>query len=50
VESVDVTGKTVEEAIEKALAELGLERTQVEVEVVREGRSGILASAARKRG
>jgi spoIIIJ-associated protein len=42
VESADVTGKTVEEAIEKALAELGLERTQVEVEVVREGRSGIL--------
>ena len=42
MESVDVTGKTVEEAIEKALAELGLERTQVEVEVVREGRSGIL--------
>lgn len=42
VESVDASGKTVEEAIEKALAELGLERTQVEVEVVREGRSGIL--------
>jgi spoIIIJ-associated protein len=42
VESVDASGKTVEEAIEKALAELRLERTQVEVEVVREGRSGIL--------
>jgi spoIIIJ-associated protein len=42
VESVDASGKTVEEAIEKALAQLGLERTQVEVEVVREGRSGIL--------
>jgi spoIIIJ-associated protein len=42
VESVDASGRTVEEAIEKALAELGLERTQVEVEVVREGRSGIL--------
>jgi spoIIIJ-associated protein len=42
VESVDANGKTVEEAIEKALAELGLERTQVEVEVVREGRAGIL--------
>ena len=42
MESVDASGKTVEEAIEKALAELGLERTQVEVEVVREGRSGIL--------
>jgi len=42
VESVDASGKTVEEAIEKALAELGMERTQVEVEVVKEGRSGIL--------
>jgi spoIIIJ-associated protein len=42
VESVDASGKTVEEAIDKALAELGLERTQVDVEIVREGRSGIL--------
>ena len=42
VESVDASGKTVEEAIEKALAQLGLERTQVDVEVVKEGRSGIL--------
>ncbi len=42
MESVDVSAKTVEEAIEKALAELGLERTQVDVEVVREGKSGIL--------
>jgi spoIIIJ-associated protein len=42
VESVDASGKTVEEAIEKALAELGMERTQVEVEVIKEGRSGIL--------
>ncbi len=42
VASVDASGKTVEEAVEKALAELGLERTQVEVEVVKEGRGGIL--------
>ncbi len=42
MESVDASGKTVEEAIEKALAELGLARTQVEVEVVKEGRTGIL--------
>lgn len=42
MESVDASGKTVEEAIEKALAQLGLERTQVDVEVVKEGRSGIL--------
>ena len=42
MESVDGSGKTVEEAIEKALGELGLERSQVDVEVIREGRSGIL--------
>ena len=42
MESVEANGKTVDEAIEKALTELGLERTQVEVEVVREGRGGIL--------
>ena len=42
VESVDASGKTVDEAIEKALAQLGLERTEVDVEVVKEGRSGIL--------
>jgi spoIIIJ-associated protein len=42
VESVDGSGKTVEEAIEKVLGELGLERSQVDVEVIREGRSGIL--------
>jgi len=42
MESEEVSGKTVEEAIEKALARIGLERSQVEVEVVRGGRSGIL--------
>lgn len=41
MESVDVSAKTVEEAIEKALAELGLERSQVDVEVLKEGRSGV---------
>jgi len=42
MESEEVSGKTVEEAIEKALAQIGLDRSQVEVEVVRGGRSGIL--------
>jgi spoIIIJ-associated protein len=42
MESVDASGKTVEEAVEKALSELGLERSQVEVEVVSQGRGGIL--------
>ncbi|MGD0764838.1 MAG: RNA-binding cell elongation regulator Jag/EloR [Dehalococcoidia bacterium] len=42
MENVDASGKTVEEAVEKALAQLGLERAQVEIEVVKEGRGGIL--------
>jgi spoIIIJ-associated protein len=42
VEGVEASGKTVEEAIENALAQLGLDRSQVEVEVLSEGRSGIL--------
>lgn len=42
MESVEASGKTVEEAIESALAQLGLDRSQVEVEVLSEGRSGIL--------
>ena len=42
MESVEANGKTVEEAIENALAQLGLDRSQVEVEVLSEGRSGIL--------
>jgi spoIIIJ-associated protein len=42
MEDVDESGKTVEEAVEKALGEMGLDRSQVEVEVVSEGRGGIL--------
>jgi spoIIIJ-associated protein len=42
MESVDASGKTVEEAVEKALAQMGLDRAQVEIEVVKEGRGGIL--------
>ena len=42
MEGVDVSAKTVDEAVEKALAELGLDRSQVDVEVIREGRGGIL--------
>lgn len=42
MESVEASGRTVDEAIESALAQLGLERSQVEVEIVSEGRSGIL--------
>jgi spoIIIJ-associated protein len=42
VESVEASGKTVDEAIENALAQLNLDRSQVEVEVLSEGRGGIL--------
>ncbi len=39
---VEASGKTVEEAIEKALAELGAGRDEVEVEVLSESKGGIL--------
>jgi spoIIIJ-associated protein len=45
-ESVEVSAKTVEEAIEHGLSELGLTRDQVEVEVVNPGRSGVLGIGA----
>lgn len=39
---VEASGKTVDEAIDRALQQLGLTRDQVECEVLHEGRSGIL--------
>jgi spoIIIJ-associated protein len=45
-ESVEVSAKTVEEAIEHGLGELGLTRDQVEVEVVNPGRGGVLGIGA----
>ena len=42
MEDVEASGKTVDEAIEKALEKLGLDETQVEVEVLSVGKSGIL--------
>lgn len=39
---VEASGKTVDEAIDRALQQLGLTRNQVECEVLNEGRSGIL--------
>ena len=45
-ESVEVSAKTVDEAIEHGLSELGLTRDQVEVEVVSPGRSGVLGIGA----
>ena len=41
MEDVEASGKTVDEAIEKALLQLGLDRSQVDVEIVSEGRAGL---------
>jgi spoIIIJ-associated protein len=44
---LDVTGPTLEEAIEKGLAELGLSRNDVIIEIVEEGSKGMLGFGAR---
>ena len=41
MEDVEASGKTVDEAIAKALQQLGLDRSQVDVEIVSEGRTGL---------
>ena len=46
VEPIETTGKTVEEAIEKALAQLGVGRDDVEIVVVDKGRSGVFGIGA----
>ncbi len=40
-ESLDVSAKTVDEAIEQGLAQLGLTLEQVDVEIIREGKRGV---------
>jgi len=42
VESLEVSAKTVEEAIEISLEQLGLRREEVEVTVIKEGKPGFL--------
>ena len=42
MESLEISAKTVEEAIQHALEQLGLSRDEVEVNVLKEGRSGVL--------
>lgn len=48
MEVIEITAGTVEQAIEKAEAQLGLSRNQFEVEVIREGRAGILGVGGRE--
>lgn len=45
-EGVEFTGKTVEEAVEKALAALGKTRDEVEIAVLSEGSRGLLGIGA----
>jgi spoIIIJ-associated protein len=46
VEGVEESGKTVEEAVERALEKLGLDESEVDIEVLSVGRSGILGIGA----
>ncbi|MDO8490816.1 MAG: RNA-binding cell elongation regulator Jag/EloR [Dehalococcoidia bacterium] len=46
MERLEISGKTVEEATERALQQLGVSRDQIEIEVVSKGKSGILGLGA----
>jgi spoIIIJ-associated protein len=48
MEAIEITAATVEQAIEKAEVQLGLSRDQFKVEVIREGKSGILGVRSRE--
>ncbi len=48
MEVIEISAATVEEAIEKAEAQLGLPRDKFEVEVISEGRSGVLGVGSRQ--
>jgi len=48
MEGIEIVAATVEQAIEKAESQLGLSRDQFEVEVVREGKSGILRARGKE--
>ena len=47
VKTIDVTGKTEDEAVSRALAQLGLERDAVSVEILERAKSGFLGIGAR---
>jgi spoIIIJ-associated protein len=40
-ENLDVSAKTIDEAIEQGLAQLGLTREQVDIEIIKEGKRGV---------
>ena len=46
MESIEISAKSEEEAVDVALAELGLSRSEVEVVVVKKGRTGIFGLGA----
>jgi spoIIIJ-associated protein len=46
MDGVEASGKTVEDAVDTALAELGAAREDVEIEVLNEGRGGVLGVGA----
>ena len=48
MEVIEIAAGTVEQAIEKAEAQLGQSRDQFRVEVIREGRAGILGVGGRE--
>ena len=48
MEGIEITAATVEQAIKKAEAQLGMSRDQFKVEVIREGKPGILRVGGRE--
>ena len=46
MKNLEMSGKTVEEAIQRALEELGVSREEVKVTVLKEGRHGVLGVGA----
>ena len=48
MEEIEIVAATVEQAIEKAEAQLGLRREQFKVEVIREERAGVLGVGSRE--
>jgi spoIIIJ-associated protein len=46
METVEVSAKTVEEAVQRALEKLEVSREEVEVTIIREGKSGVLGFGA----